>query len=122
MADRFYGTADLIGWCKSQGWDYRLRLNGNLTAWHGGKKVTMAGLASSEERYFQGVQFTARRIETNIGIIHDPGSAEPWIVAMSEKPGYLSTLDYTKRWGIEPMFSAFTSRGFGIEHTHIHYP
>ena len=22
MADRFYGTPDLIGWCKNQGWDY----------------------------------------------------------------------------------------------------
>jgi len=41
---------------------------------------------------------------------------------MSEKPGYLSTLDYSNRWGIEPMFSDFKSRGFGIEHTHIHYP
>ncbi|WP_173982341.1 transposase, partial [Magnetospirillum sp. SS-4] len=45
MADRFYGTPDLIGWCKSRGWDYRLRLKGNLTAYRGGKKVTMAGLA-----------------------------------------------------------------------------
>ena len=41
---------------------------------------------------------------------------------MSEKPGYLSTLDYANRWGIEPMFSDFKSRGFGIEHTHLHYP
>ncbi len=122
MADRFYGTPDLIGWCKSRGWDYRLRLKGNLTAYRGGKKVTMAGLALSEDRYFQGIQFTAKRIETNIGIIHDPGHVEPWIVAMSEKPSYLSTLDYTNRWGIEPMFSDFKSRGFGIEHTHIHYP
>src|SRR3954467_14963020 len=30
MGDRFYGTADLIGWCQQRGWDYRLRLKGNL--------------------------------------------------------------------------------------------
>jgi hypothetical protein len=41
---------------------------------------------------------------------------------MSEKPGYLSTLAYADRWGIEPMFSDFKSRGFGIEQTHLHYP
>ncbi len=30
MADRFYGTANLIAWCQDQWWDYRLRLKGNL--------------------------------------------------------------------------------------------
>ena len=30
MADRFYGTADLISWCQDRKWDYRLRLKGNL--------------------------------------------------------------------------------------------
>ncbi len=28
--DRFYGTADLVGWRQKQGWRYRLRLKGNL--------------------------------------------------------------------------------------------
>jgi hypothetical protein len=26
MGDRFYGSPDLIAWCGSQGWDWRLRL------------------------------------------------------------------------------------------------
>jgi hypothetical protein len=30
LGDRFYGTADLIGWCRERGGDYRLRLKGNL--------------------------------------------------------------------------------------------
>src|SRR4051795_10855843 len=30
LGDRFYGTADLIGWCQERGWDDRLRLKGNL--------------------------------------------------------------------------------------------
>src|SRR5688500_13900135 len=41
---------------------------------------------------------------------------------MSAKPGYLKTLEYGGRWGIEAMFSDFKSRGFGVEDTHIHYP
>ena len=28
LGDRFYGTADLIGWCQERDWDYRLRLKG----------------------------------------------------------------------------------------------
>jgi hypothetical protein len=122
MADRFYGTPDLIGWCQSRQWDYRLRLKGNLLAYVAGKKMTTGDLAASPTNYFEAAELTAKRIPTNIGVIRDPGHPEPWIIAMSEKPGYLSTLDYANRWGIEPMFSDFKSRGFGIEHTHLHYP
>jgi len=41
---------------------------------------------------------------------------------MSAEPSYLSTLEYSRRWGIEPMFSDFKSRGFGIQDTQIQYP
>ena len=58
---------------------------------------------------------TARRAKTQIGIIHDPGHDQPWIIAMSDKPSYRTTLEYSERWAIEPMFSAFKSRGFGID-------
>jgi hypothetical protein len=34
---------------------------------------------------------------------------------------YLATLEYSDRWGIEPMFSDFKSRGFGVEDTQIRY-
>jgi hypothetical protein len=40
---------------------------------------------------------------------------------MSEKPSYRRTLEYAGRWGIEPMFSDFKSRGFGIEDTQLRY-
>ena len=45
------------------------------------------------------VELTGRRARTHIGIIHDPGHAEPWIIAMSEKPGYLRTLEYSAALG-----------------------
>ncbi len=32
---------------------------------------------------------------------------------MDARPGKYTTLDYRLRWGIEPMFSDFKSRGFG---------
>ena len=128
--DRFYGTPDLIRWCQDYGWDYRLRLKGNLLTWPdaacpsgiGSRKATTGDLALSGTHYFQDVGLTAKRVSTNIGIIHDAGHAEPWIVAMSAEPSYLSTLDYSRRWGIKPMFSDFKSRGFGIQETQIQYP
>jgi len=43
-------------------------------------------LALSGAHYFQGVALTGKRVSTNIGIIRDPGHAEPWIVAMSAEP------------------------------------
>lgn len=122
LADRFYGTPELIRWCREQGWDYRLRLKGNLIARAGARTTTTGDLAASDSRYFEDVALTGKRVTTNIGILRDPGHAEPWIIAMSARPGYLTTLDYAARWGIEPMFSDFKSRGFGIEQTQIQYP
>lgn len=121
-ADRFHGTPELIRLCRDRGWDYRLRLKGNLTVRTGSRKTSTGELAASGGTSFEAVALTGKRVSTNIGIIRDPGHAEPWIIAMSARPGYLTTLDYGKRWGIEPMFSDFKSRGFGIEQTQIHYP
>jgi hypothetical protein len=122
LADRFYGTPEMIRWCRDRGWDYRLRLKGNLVAILGAKRTTTGALALSGGHYFEAVALTGKRVTTNIGIIRDPGHAEPWIIAMSAKPGYLTTLGYAGRWGIEPMFSDFKARGFGLEQTHIQYP
>ena len=121
LGDRFYGTADLIGWCQERGWDYRLRLKGNLVVFDGAGRTTTGRCAKDRVYYLEDVELTGRRARTHIGIIHDPGHAEPWIIAMSEKPGYLRTLEYSARWGIEPMFSDFKSRGFGIEDTQLRY-
>ncbi len=122
MGDRFYGTPDLIGWCQDHGWGYRLRLRGNLAVYDGKARTTAAACAVAKRFYLQDVELTAKRATTHIGIIHDPGHDEPWIIAMSDRPGYLPTLEYGQRWGIEPMFSDFKSRGFGIENTQIRYP
>jgi hypothetical protein len=121
MGDRFYGTADLIGWCQERTWDYRLRLKGNLVVFDGPDKTTTGKCVKDRVYYLENVELTGRRARTHIGIIQDPGHAEPWIIAMSEKPGYLRTLEYADRWGIEPMFSDFKSRGFGIEDTQLRY-
>lgn len=122
MGDRFYGTADLIALCQTRGWDYRLRLKGTLTVRDSSGRTTTAARAKSKDFYLEDVELTARRAKTHIGIIHDPGHSKAWIIAMSDKPGYGTTLAYSERWGIEPMFSDFKSRGFGIDNTQLRYP
>jgi hypothetical protein len=116
-ADRFYGTADLIAWCQDRNWDDRLRLKGNRVVRDTEGRTTTGPLAKERLFALENVQLTARKATTPIGVIHDPDHAEPWIIAMAATPGYLKTLDYSARWAIEPMFSDFTSRGFGVEDT-----
>src|SRR3954452_13188081 len=100
---------------------HRLRLKGNLAVVDATGRTTTGQCARDRVYYLEDVELTGRRARTPIGIIHDPGHAEPWIIAMSEKPGYLRTLEYSARWGIEPMFADFKSRGFGIEDTQLRY-
>ena len=101
LGERFYGTPALIGHCQSLGWDYRLRLKGNLRLWIDGADAGPVEQLARGTPFLTGVELTARRVRTNVGFIHDPGHAEPWVVAMSEVPGYLATLDYARRWGID---------------------
>src|SRR6201995_1670863 len=122
MADRFYGPPALIDLAKTKGWSYRLRLKANLRAVVAGRSTTLVQHAGRSGCYLSNVELTDRRVVTNIGIIRDPGPDEPWLIAMSEKPGYLTTLDYSARWGIEPMFSDFKSRGFGLEQSQLRRP
>ena len=87
MGDRFYGTADLIQCCQELGWDYRLRLKGNLVVDDGKTKTTTGACATGSGIYLENVALTSKRALTHIGIIHDAGHEEPWIIAMSRKPG-----------------------------------
>lgn len=119
MADRFYGTCDLIQYCQSHGWDYRLRLKKNLLVFQQGGEITLEQLAKTPPGYWKNVQLTEKRITTNLGIIHEEGHPEAWMIAMSAAPSFYSTLDYSMRWSIEPMFSDFKSRGFSLENTHL---
>jgi len=78
---------------KERDWDYRLRLKGNLTVFGGAETAMTAACAEKRTFYLEDVELTARRVRTHIGIIHDPDHPELWIIAMSERPGYLRTLD-----------------------------
>ena len=119
MGDRFYGSPDLIAWCRSKGWDWRLRLKGELLVFEGGGESTVAECFARGERMLTDVELTGKRVRTNIGMVHEDGHPEPWFIAMSDAPTTAKTFDYGLRWGIESMFSDFKSRGFGLEDSHM---
>lgn len=121
-ADRFYGTAQLIGWCQKNNWSYRIRLKGNLTLTHEGGELTTGEAVARLPKGLEGAELYGSGVVTNIGIVHDNGHKEPWIIAMDCSPSRYKTLDYGLRWGIESMFSDFKSRGFGLMQSHIQRP
>jgi hypothetical protein len=122
MGDRFYGTPDLIDYCRNQGWDWRLRLKDNFKLWVDGEETNLARLAEAkEQRFLKNVSITHKATRTNIGIVKEKGHKEPWIIAMSATPDYYKTMDYGMRWGIECMFSDLKSRGFSLEETQLQY-
>lgn len=123
-ADRFYPSAPLFGWLHAHGWGYRLRLKGNHALDIGSADVTSTGdfAHGVEQRFATGARLFESAVETNIGVLHEAGHPEPWIVAMDCAPTAAAVRDYGLRWGIEPMFSDFKSRGFGLEDTQLRYP
>lgn len=122
-ADRFYPSSDLFDWINAQGWGYRLRLKGNLLADTGhGDETTTGELAQGvKEAYLVGVRLFARGVMTNLGILHEAGHPEPWIIAMDCVPTRAAVLDYGSRWAIEPMFSDFKGRGFELEDSQLRH-
>ena len=124
LADRFYPSRSLIEWLQAAGWHYRLRLKGNLSVDVGRGDIETTGdlAVGVKERYEPHARLFEQGVPTPIGVLHEAGHAEPWIIAMDCFPTKARVLDYGLRWGIEPMFSDFKSRGFGLEETQLQVP
>lgn len=114
MADRFYGTKMLVEWCQNHNYGYRIRLKGNLLFQHENSIISVQDANRMGMTKIVGATFNQSNVTTNIGILHEQGHPEPWFIAMDCEPNKYRILDYGSRWGIEPMFSDFKSRGFGI--------
>ena len=119
MGDRFYGSPDLIAWCRARGWDWRLRLKQDLLVFEHGGETTLGECFARGEHRLSDVELTHKRVRTHVAMVHE--HPEPWIIAMSETPTPHRAFDYGLRWGIEAMFSDFKTRGFGLEDSQIQY-
>jgi len=123
LGDRCYPAAELFTWLQQHGWQYRLRLKGNLTVDTGSSQTTTGELArGATERYLPNVRLFHCGVPTHLGIWHAAGHAAPWIIAMDCRPRQAAVRDYGARWIIEPTFSDFKSRGCQLEDTQLHAP
>ena len=119
-ADRFYGTAALISLCQQFGWQYRIRLKGNLNLFHQEGWVMNAHEARKMKlKGLEDVRLGQKGPLINVGILHEEGHPEAWYIAMDAKPSAARTLDYGLRWGIEALFSDLKTRGFSITKTQL---
>ena len=83
--DRFYGTERLIHWCQDAGWGYRIRLKGNLTLQHQGGELSCIEIRELMPQGLINAELYGSGVFTNIGVLHDDGHPEPWIIAMNAK-------------------------------------
>ena len=118
-ADRFYGTAAMINWCQQAKWQYRIRLKYNLILDHENGQITTGHAVSLKMTRLENATLNNTNVKTHIGILHEVGHREAWIIAMDCQPSKYKTLDYAMRWGIECLFSDFKSRGFCVTKTHL---
>src|SRR5918993_813042 len=119
MGDRFYGSPALIAWCRDHGWGWRLRCKQDLRVFDNTGGTTLAECFARGEHRLEDVALTGKRARTHVAMVHAEGHAEPWIIAMSDRPTPGRARDYGLRWGIEAMFSDFKTRGFNLEASQI---
>ena len=122
LADRFYPSVELFAWLHAHTqWHYRLRLKGNLRVDPGFGEITTTGelAAGQTERYLPHVRLFHQGIPTHLAIWQEGSHPEPWIIAMNDPANRATLQDYASRWGIEPLFSDFKSRGFQREDTQL---
>ena len=92
MGDRFYGSPDLIAWCRGQGWDWRLRLKQDLLVFEDGGETTLAACFRRGEHRLRDIELTGKRVRTNVAMVHEAGHPEPWIIALSQAPSVHTAL------------------------------
>ncbi len=129
LGDRFYGTVNLIRYCQKHKWHYRLRLKSTLSVYTGSVSTTTGELAKKARKkrkhglYLKDEVFlTEQLVETYIGILHEPGHEEAWIIAMDVPATYYRVRDYGRQRSIENLFSDFKTRGFDLEKSQLIYP
>ena len=86
MGDRFYGSPALITWCRDHGWGWRLRCKQDLLVFNNGAQTTLAECFARGEHRLEDVALTGKRARTHVAMVYAEGQAEPWIIAMSDRP------------------------------------
>jgi len=119
LADRGFVHAELIKFCRSNHWGYRLRAKSSTLVRLPDRSVTsFAQLCPPKgaAHFYQAVHILGQNIgPVNIALANPEDDEDPWYI-ISDAPTGLSTLDeYALRFDIEEGFLDDKSGGFQVE-------
>jgi len=125
MADREYGSADLIGFCLKQGWHFILRLKKNrwcrLRSGHAFQLQELP-LRPGTDWCEDGITLDdvpGQRFSLSCGWSEEHPDDEPWYLLSDLPAGRDILARYVGRFSIEEMFRDFKEQGFRLEKTRL---
>jgi len=71
VADRFYGTTNLIRYCQNLGWGYRIRPKGHLILRKKGGEIQTKELLPTTIKTVDRAELSDSGVFASIGVLHD---------------------------------------------------
>jgi hypothetical protein len=129
VADREFVGKEWFNYLKDLGIEYHVRLKNNvkISRLNGELKHpcgVFKSLKNNEKIHLPGPRkITNQKDKAYYGYVSACRSSEgESVIILSSKNPEVSLDKYKKRWGIECLFSALKTRGFGFEETHLNKP
>jgi hypothetical protein len=127
LGDREFGTPDMARTVHCHGWDYCLRVKGNLYVYliETQQWVQLRDLAPAPgtRGYLTKVLLTKSNTSRplHFALACDAASDDPWFIATNLPPSRRTLHDYARRFACEEMFSDFKARGFDLERSQLQH-
>jgi Transposase DDE domain len=125
MADREYGSADMINFCLAQGWHFVFRLKKNrwcrLRSGHAFQLAELP-LRPGTDWCEDGITLDdvpGARLSLSCGWSTQADDDEPWYLLSDLPAGRCVLQRYVGRFSIEEMFRDFKEQGFRLEKTRL---
>lgn len=102
---------------RAENWDYVLRTGKGIQIREAGADEFKAGnvaVGEGDVLFFEDIEFTKKKLETNLFIWHGKGHKDPLILVTNLDFDLEIKRFYKKRWKIEPFFRDLKSKGFHI--------
>jgi hypothetical protein len=124
LADREFGSVDRLDYVAGKGWDYAIRLKGNVMFYLPNLRQALLLNQIAPQIGTQYALTDIRITKANFYPIHLAcawalGSDEPWFIATNLTQPIQALKEYRRRFGCEELFSDLKKRGFNWEDSMI---
>ena len=120
-ADREFASADFMNYLEGAKLSYQLRLKGDILVTDSRGEPCCADYLFRDCKVQEERQLGFRKVLGKVRFVTGTRLASgDFLILVSDIERPLK--EYALRWGIEPMFGAFKTRGFDLEATHITDP